>query len=791
MAECDCKERVTTLEQKLSEVEKDNLNLRSVISDLFGRVQALEGPTKGSLKGSYGTKSLTYLKTATAPLSSIQKTRTVQAGPTKKTTTVIRTTVIKTKNGKEEVSTKTTKTHDFVDGKAPARALSPSGGGQRVSKRGVKRNGPVTNQPRQINVEDRSIHLRGRSVTSYAPTRFDFSTAGDPNAAAAAPDEKLRLDWVYGYRGRDCRSNLYFLSPSGELVYFIAAVAVLYSPETKKQRHFVEHNDDIKCLAVHPNEKLIATGQVAGHDKGSKPHVLVWDVDTLSVVSTVGLSKMERAVGIVAFSTKNDGAHLLAIDERNDHMLTIWDWKKNRLLCETKTTGDPVLCAAFHPTAAQISLATCGKQHVAFYHLGTDGKIQKKNGLFEKHPKPKFVTSMMFNSKGDLLTGDSNGNIFLWENGSQKITKAIKDAHTGPVFSLSPIEGGEGNNFLSGGGKDGTVIHWDGSNCTPIAKSKVPENYGGIRTAVGIPQGLFAIGTTRNCIAEGSFQGDHFVDLIQGHSDELWGLAAHPKSNVFVSAGQDKLLMMWNASTHTSSWSTTVSDAAQSAGFHPSGAFVAIGLINGRWLVFDSSSGNYVASEQDGNEEISAIQYSPDGSKLAIASHDNHIYIYNVSDDGKAYERHKKCSGHSSYVTHVDWSADSQFLQSSSGDYELLYWEASSGKHIASSNEMRDVDWASYTCPLGFPVSGIWPEGADGTDINSVHRNGKQDLLATGDDFGQVNLFRYPCYQSKSESSVGRGHSSHVSCVRFLGSDVLLLSTGGRDMSIMQWELTA
>ena len=35
---------------------------------------------------------------------------------------------------------------------------------------------------------------------------------------------------------------------------------------------------------------------------------------------------------------------------------------------------------------------------------------------------------------------------------------------------------------------------------------------------------------------------------------------------------------------------------------------------------------------------------------------------------------------------------------------------------------MKDVKWATYTCPIGFEALGIWPEGADGTDINAIDR---------------------------------------------------------------------
>jgi len=57
----------------------------------------------------------------------------------------------------------------------------------------------------------------------------------------------LQLDQhaSYGYRGRDCRSNLYLL-PTGETVYFIASVVVLFNVEEQLQRHYTGHNDDVK-----------------------------------------------------------------------------------------------------------------------------------------------------------------------------------------------------------------------------------------------------------------------------------------------------------------------------------------------------------------------------------------------------------------------------------------------------------------------------------------------------------------------------------------------------------------
>lgn len=48
----------------------------------------------------------------------------------------------------------------------------------------------------------------------------------------------------YGYRGIDARRNLWVL-PSGELLYYVAAVAVLLDREEESQRHYTGHTEDI------------------------------------------------------------------------------------------------------------------------------------------------------------------------------------------------------------------------------------------------------------------------------------------------------------------------------------------------------------------------------------------------------------------------------------------------------------------------------------------------------------------------------------------------------------------
>lgn len=76
-------------------------------------------------------------------------------------------------------------------------------------------------------------------------------------------------------------------------------------------------------------------------------------------------------------------------------------------------------------------------------------------------------------------------------------------------------------------------------------------------------------------------------------------------------------------------------------------------------------------------EWISDLKFSPDNSMLAVGSHDNAIYIYKISyENGIHLKNHKRLNKHSSYITHLDWSADGCSLHSNCGAYELLFWDA-------------------------------------------------------------------------------------------------------------------
>lgn len=134
---------------------------------------------------------------------------------------------------------------------------------------------------------------------------------------------------------------------------------------------------------------------------------------------------------------------------------------------------------------------------------------------------------------------------------------------------------------------------------------------------------------------------------------------------------------------------------------------------------------------------------------------------------------------------------------------------------VTNPNHVKDVKWATQTCPLGFNVFGVWSEQPESSDVSCVARSHNRKLLATGDDCGKerallllnydlflisiiiitliihvsgkLKLFVYPANEPRCLYHTAGGHSSPMAGLAFLPDDSRLVSIGGKDFAVMQW----
>eukprot|EP00090_Calanus_glacialis_P000940 TRINITY_DN10679_c0_g1_i1.p1 TRINITY_DN10679_c0_g1~~TRINITY_DN10679_c0_g1_i1.p1 ORF type:complete len:1682 (+),score=397.37 TRINITY_DN10679_c0_g1_i1:312-5048(+) len=664
--------------------------------------------------------------------------------------------------------------------------------------------GDVDRESKRIDKDTVKVFVRGRPITLNIPEKYQEDY--DIEAEIEAPDVNTSLEWVYGYRGKDSRSNLYSL-PTGEVVYYVASVAVLYSPESQTQRHYRGHTDDIECITVHPQAPFCASGQASGNDNTEvdDAHVQIWNYETLELVHILGIGEFSNKVTCLAFSIySHEGESKLAVvdgaEQPNISVWTNFDKKQfpPKMMTQSTASSDKVLSVKFYEKRHNI-LVTCGKTHLNIWSIEGD-ILMRRQGLFTKKiPKPKYVICVAFASSGEIISGDTEGNVMVWR--SVKVVRVLKGAHTGPVADICVLDDGS---FVSGGVSDGAFVVFDSKYDLIGVGASLPEQFGGVRRIIkkefsvndGVRKHHLYVGTTTNSIVEVLFTikegSTDIMDLeidrvVLGHYQEVWGLATHPTSSKFITCGYDGNVIYWDAIAHADLWVVQLNGKARCVDLSPDGLAYAVGTLGGVLHVGKMETKEHVI--QSLGEPIEDVAFSPNRDYLAVGCHDMLIHVYKFEKD--EYEDHVKmseCQGHSSYIKFIDWSTNSLYIRSNSADLELLYWNPVTGDQITDPEVISKIEWASQKCVMSFETLGIWQNSElDRSDVNSCSRS--DSLIASADDTGKVRLYTNPASHINTQSKDLVGHSSHVTGVEFFDDDSKLVSVGGRETSIMQWSL--
>lgn len=172
--------------------------------------------------------------------------------------------------------------------------------------------------------------------------------------------------------------------------------------------------------------------------------------------------------------------------------------------------------------------------------------------------------------------------------------------------------------------------------------------------AIDVYNGQMLVGLRDGTICQVDLATQGRRNVMESHSDgEVWGLSV-ANADTVVTSGDDNKLKTWSVSKRSciargticnedrkvkrggASTLSTLPDSkcARALAYNPTNGHIAVGHNDGTMTVRAAVDqlDSVIAQTNHSREWIEDMEYSPDGSKLAVGSHDNNIYVYSVPD---------------------------------------------------------------------------------------------------------------------------------------------------------------
>uniref|UniRef100_H2YU31 Uncharacterized protein n=1 Tax=Ciona savignyi TaxID=51511 RepID=H2YU31_CIOSA len=536
---------------------------------------------------------------------------------------------------------------------------------------------------------------------------------------------------------------------------------------------------------------------------------------------SVSILKGFHVNGVCSVNFSASGKLLLSVGLDEQHSVAVWSmlngWVNDGILqcchgpcikaCSHTCSKYRVFSAQFRPDSDS-TFVTVGVKHVMFWQvcgsalLGKRGVLGATEGI-----QAQTMLCIAFGADNLTYTGAMNGDVYVWKG--HILSRTVAKAHVGPVFSMfTTLRDG----LIVTGGKEkmtkegGAVKLWD-QDMRRCRAFQVSTN---VVKSVCRGKGKILVGTKDSEVMEIGEKNGACTTLVYGHTEgELWGLACHPTNMMCCTTSDDKTARIWDINEKIMLHKISLTSGSRGCTFSHDGNRIAVGQNNGEFLVLDVVSLKVLCKKRDRSGAIHDIRFSPDDRLLAVGSAEQTLDFYELSANCQL-NRVGYCKQIPSFVFQMDFSADGKYIQVccaakhchilkilvldswivGTGAYKQLVFKVPSGDPVTESNVISKITWNSYTrqetkmnlsAVLGDDVIGIWPKNCDRGDVNCADVSRGGNAVATGDDFGFVKLFDFPCREKFAKHRKFVGHSAHVTNARFLRDDSKLITTGGDD----------
>ncbi|MBD3883297.1 hypothetical protein IFO70_16140 [Phormidium tenue FACHB-886] len=368
-----------------------------------------------------------------------------------------------------------------------------------------------------------------------------------------------------------------------------------------------------------------------------------------------------------------------------------------------------------------------------------------------------------------LITGDSNGEIHLWDTASGNKRMTYR-GHKSWVWALAVSPDGR---LLASASDDNSVKLWDLE--TGECLQTLTGHTSAANTVTFSPDGQLLASSSQDamihlCHINQSFQssGEPIAQpfcTLQGLTQRIWAIAFSPDGQTLASASEDHHIHLWNiAAGQCYQTLQGHSGWVRSVVFHADGQLLASASSDGTLKLWSLEQGQCLKTFEGHAHEVTTVAFSPEGEYLASGSHDQLVKLWDI-ESGQCI---KTLQGHSNRIWSIAFSPDGHHLTSGGDDHAIKLWDIQTGHCIKT--------WKGHT-----------------NEVLCLALNAEHALMATGHEDETIKLWDL---RTGQVIKTLYGHRDRVWALAFSPQltrtdadepDAAILVTGSGDSTIKVW----
>lgn len=309
-----------------------------------------------------------------------------------------------------------------------------------------------------------------------------------------------------------------------------------------------------------------------------------------------------------------------------------------------------------------------------------------------------YYLNLLSWSKSNVLAVALNQSVYLWEAATGSITELMSVTDSDDyISSVSWIQ--EGGSHLAIGTANAKTQLWD---CTASRQVRSMNGHAARVGSLAWNRHILSSGSRDSTIVHHDVRAQqHVVATLEGHQQEVCGLAWSHDGKTLASGGNDNQLCLWDASISDSKFSltprATLTDhmaAVKALAWCPfeRNVLASGGGTADRCIKFWNAGNGQLLNSIDTGSQVCALQWSPHEKEL-LSSHgysENQLCLWKYPSMVKV----KEFTGHTSRVLHMAQSPDGSTVVSAAADETLRFWNIFGS--AAASKKSAPADAVSH-----------------------------------------------------------------------------------------------